>query len=123
MKYPPSYNDIVLSTEIECSQKEFKAELAKLEAKGISVKSIEPEPIRYKYKIDYYAPRPKEDVASEQWRDIPGRFYGLYQISSLGRIRSIRVKILGSYDNFVLTDGNNKRHRVPIKKMVKEIFG
>lgn len=72
-----------------------------------------------------------EDLAPEEWRDIPG-FDGLYQVSSYGRIRA--VKLLNPYMNrcggsqnhrqlrVSLTQGNGKRVTRSVLRLVAEAF-
>lgn len=112
----------ILSTKIiECTPKEFKVKLENLLADGIVIRNIETEPILYQYKINYYEERKLDtNLNDEEWRDIPGKFFGQYQVSSLGRLRSIRI--LKEYERSVLTDGDKNRETVNVKKLFKQVF-
>jgi len=106
---------------IECHQSEFSRYMDEIKAEGIVVSSIETEPIRYRYKIHYNEVRSERVLKDEEWRDIPGEFFGFYQISSYGRMRSIRI--LGEYQATVLTVANKKRITVSTKRLFNEVFG
>lgn len=112
---------VLKSIDIECGSEEFKEKLKTIRSEGIVIQSIATQPVRYKYKISYYdEKRVDADLSKEEWRDIPGKYYANYQISSLGRIRAIRV--LKEYEFVTLTDGGKNRTTVNVKKLYKEIF-
>ena len=103
---------------IECAPNEFIEKIKNLEKRGLVVADIKAEATRYLYTISHYEER--KDVADEQWRDIPGVFYGHYQLSSLGRVRSVRI--LKEYAWMILTDGRKRRYNINVKKLVQTIF-
>lgn len=109
---------IPVTKVIECDPKDFKNKIKEIEKSGIVIKSIKSEPIRYRYSVNYYEER--LELSEESWKDAPGSFYGLYQISSLGRIRSVRV--LKEYERYILTDGEGKRHNVKVETLMKQVF-
>lgn len=71
----------------------------------------------------------EEELSHEQWRDIFG-YEGVYQVSDLGRVRSLkfgRVKVLRSYKNrdgylkvFLWKDG--KRRNIYVHRLVANAF-
>lgn len=105
---------------IECTPEEFKEKYKEFEAQGLIISSIEAQPSQYKYKVHFYEHRSPYSLKDEEWRDIPGEFYGFYQLSSLGRFRSMRI--LRDYDRMVLTIANGKRVTVNARKLFKKIF-
>ena len=70
-----------------------------------------------------------ENFNKEQWRDIEG-YEGIYQVSDLGRVRSLkfgRVKVLRSYKNRygylkVFLSKNGKRHNIYVHRLVAYAF-
>ena len=69
------------------------------------------------------------ELKNEQWRDIDG-YDGMYQVSDLGRVRSLkfgRVKVLRSYKNRygylkVFLSKNGKRHNIYVHRLVAYAF-
>lgn len=66
-----------------------------------------------------------DNSADEEWRDIPG-WEGLYQASSLGRIRRIRpstqTKLDDGYMRVVLRDGKGRRKQASVHRLVCAAF-
>ena len=71
----------------------------------------------------------EEELEREQWRDVDG-YEGMYQVSDLGRVRSLkygRVKVLRAYKNrygylkvFLWKDG--KRYNIYVHRLVANAF-
>lgn len=101
---------------IECSPSEFKDRLNEITKEHV-VNEIAFEPVSYKYTIDI-----SDKTQGEEWRDIPG-YVGVYQMSNLKRIRSIRTKVLGVDQKTVLTDSEGNRRNINIDNLYKLVFG
>lgn len=82
----------------------------------------------------------KEELANEEWRDVVG-YEGLYQVSSLGRVRSCPRKLRADrgyfdykgkilcvninrhgYCKSTISDGNGKMHTYPTHRLVAMAF-
>lgn len=50
-----------------------------------------------------------EDLPNEEWRDVVG-YEGLYQVSNLGRVKSLEVKFKNSFYN-----KKNRKNNVPTR--------
>ena len=63
--------------------------------------------------------------ANEVWRDIPG-WEGLYQVSNLGRIRSIRVRLIKPYDargyRVATLHSGDRMERAGVHRFVAQAF-
>lgn len=63
-------------------------------------------------------------MKNEEWRDIKG-YEGKYQISNLGRVRSIRIRAYTEKDNgyrYVTLNKNGANHNFFIHRLVAEAF-
>lgn len=112
--------------EVECRPSEIKQKIAEFRAEGFTLDSMEFEPSMYKYKLYYYhnsntVKSVKDHV--EEWRDLPGDLTGIYQMSSLGRLRTIKTRVLSEYRGATqVVDKNNKRKTIRLKNLFKQVF-
>lgn len=107
--------------EFEATSKEAMEKIKDLKATGLVIDSYSSEPIIYKYRVKYIAPTlTQEQKEKEEWRDIPGKFFGMYQVSSFKRLR--RLRILADYGTIVLHDNENNRLSVKVDRLYKLAF-
>lgn len=125
--YDPLKNrlsNLLVSESVIGQAKELKIKIEELKQRGIVISQIETKPHNYEYTFWYHKDKTVEqDLTKEEWRDVDEpELAGRYQISNLGRIRSIRV-ICENFDKTVLTDGGGKRHFKKIKDIYRQVFG
>lgn len=123
-KYDPIKKKGLLSFEsVEGDGQDLKDKLKEMKSRGIVVKHIDTEPASYKYTIWFFKDQTMtSDLNQEIWKDIPGDLFGVYQMSSLGRLRSIRTLSENNGRNIVLTDAKGNRKNVRIKKVYEQVF-
>lgn len=98
-----------------------KDRINELKASGIVIESYAIEPVIYRYKVKYVPPSiTKDQIKNEEWRDIPGRFFGRYQVSNFKRLRAVRM--LADYGTAVLVDNENKRCSIKVDSLHKLAF-
>lgn len=102
---------------LECSPREFKDRLAKLKAKG-KIRSIATEPSAYRYTITTDEKEPVK-TKKEVWADIPGHFFGAYQVSNRGRLRSVKIIRESDGEPHCLLSYKGKRKTTSIRSLMK----
>lgn len=124
-KYDPMKKRGLLSYEsTQGGGDKLKEKLKEMKKKGLVIHHVDTEPATYKYTVWFYKDKTiHADLNDEVWKDMDGEFGDKYQISSLGRIRSVRTlsEIYGKC--VVLTDAKGQRHNVRIAKAYKNVFG